>query len=165
MSERMLLGKARTLGSRAAIYEAEDGLEIEINEQYEVTQKRVLYDDVLMVTIHREMGAAFLVITGLWAAFFITIASWILSLDRDVLPVAVVFYGIAAPAAIAFLLRLVLGVDVVTVFGRRSKTAMRFALRKRRARQVYASICAVVRKAHAPALVQDEQPHEQSENG
>ncbi|HEV7767135.1 MAG TPA: hypothetical protein VGQ76_19190 [Thermoanaerobaculia bacterium] len=150
MSARTLLGKARTLGSRTTIYQTDDGLEIEINEQYEVTQKRVLYDDVLMVTIHRETGPGFVVITGLWSVFFILIGSVILSIDTDVWPVAAVFYAIALPGLIGFLQRVIFGIDVVTVFGRRSKTAMRFAWRKRRARQVYAGICATVAR-HQPS--------------
>lgn len=169
MSTRVLLGKARSLGSRATIYEAEDGLEIEVNEQYDVTQKRVLYDDVLMVTIHRETGLTFLVITGLWAAFFILIGSLILSISADVWPVSAVFYAIALPAVIGFFQRLFFGIDVVTVFGRRSKTAMRFAFRKRRARMVYTGICTAVQNAQNAAVaapsVQEEQQHEQREDG
>ena len=53
---RKLIGKSQTIGSRAAIYQVQDGLEIEMSEQYDVVQRRVLFDDVLMVTIHREIG-------------------------------------------------------------------------------------------------------------
>ena len=60
---------------------------------------------------------------------------------------AIFFGAFGLPALIAFLTRLLLGVDVVTVFGRRSKTNLRFALRKQRAREVYGTICAAVRNA------------------
>ena len=44
-------------------------------------------------------------------------------------------------STIGCLVRLVLKLDYVSVFGRRSKAAMRFSLRKRRAREVYGRIC------------------------
>jgi hypothetical protein len=148
---RKLLGRSRSFGSRATIYQGEDALEIEINEQYDVVQKRVLYDDVLMVTIHREFGAAYLVVMGVIALIFLGIATLIVSLSFDAWPAAVIFAIFGLPALIAFLVRLFLRLDVVTVFGRRSKTNLGFALRKQRAREVYGKICAAVRNAQRQA--------------
>ncbi len=148
---RKLLGKSRTLGSRAEIYQVDDGLVIEASEQYDIVQRRVLFDDVLMVTIHREMGALYLAGTGVIALFFLGIALLILSLNIDAWPAAVIFAIFGAPAFLAFLLRLFLGIDIVTIFGRRSKATVRFALRKQRAREAYGSICAAVRSAHRRA--------------
>jgi hypothetical protein len=148
---RRLIGKAHSIGARAAIYQAEDGLEIETYEQYDVVQRRVLFDDVLMVTIHRELGPLYLFLTGALAAFFLGIGMLILSFNIDAWPAALVFGVFGAPALLAFLIRLFLGVDVVTIFGRRSKANIRFALRKRKAREVYGAICAAVRAAHREA--------------
>jgi uncharacterized integral membrane protein len=148
---RKRLGKSRSIGSRATIYQGADALEIEVNEQYEVVEKRVLFDDVLMVTIHREKGAFYLVLTALMALFFLGIAILIVSFNVDAWRVAIFFGVFGLPALIAFLTRLFLGVDVVTVFGRRSKTDLRFALRKQRAREVYGTICAAVRSAQRVA--------------
>ncbi|MDP9195044.1 MAG: hypothetical protein M3P06_25385 [Acidobacteriota bacterium] len=150
---RKLLGRSRSFGSRSSIYQADDALEIEVNEQYDVVQKRVLYDDVMMVTIHRELGVAYLVVMGIIALFFLGIAVLIVSLSFDAWPASVIFAIFGLPALIAFLVRLFLRLDVVTVFGRRSKTDLRFALRKQRAREVYGTICAVVRNAHRQAGV------------
>lgn len=148
---RKLLGKSRQFGSRATIYQGADALEIEVLEQYDVVQKRVLFDDVQMVTIHREVGAAYLAITALIALLFLGIAILIVSIEFDAWPAAIVFAAFGLPALIAFLVRLFLGVDIVTVFGRRSKTDLRFALRKQRAREVYGTICAAVRNAQRRA--------------
>lgn len=143
-----LLGKSRSFGSRSTIYQATDALEVEVNEQYEVVEKRVLYDDVMMVTIHREVGVAYMVVMGIVAAFFLGIAILIVSISIDAWPAAAIFGFFGVPALLAFLVRLFLGVDVVTVFGRRSKTDLHFALRKNRAREVYGLICAAVRHSH-----------------
>jgi len=144
---RRPLGTSRSFGSRATIYQRAEGLEIEVNEQYDVVQKRVLFDDVLMVTIHREIGAAYLIIHALIALFFIGVGIVIVSINVDAWIAALVFGAFGLPSFIALLTRLLLGVDVVTVFGRRSKTNIRFALRKQRAREVYGQICAAVRSA------------------
>lgn len=151
---RKLLGKSRTLGSRAMIYQGVDALEIEVNEQYEVVEKRVLFDDVLMVTIHREKGVIYLIVSAFIALLFLGIAMMIVSISFDAWPAAIVFGAFGLPALIAFLTRLFLGVDVVTVFGRRSKTDLRFALRKQRAREVYGTICAAVRNAQRVPVAQ-----------
>jgi uncharacterized integral membrane protein len=148
---RKVLGRSRSLGSRATIYQGADALEIEVNEQYEVVEKRVLYDDVLMVTIHREKGVGYLILIALLALFFLGIAILIVSVNVDAWPAAIFFGTFGLPALIAFLTRLLLGVDVVTVFGRRSKTDLRFALRKQRAREAYGTICAAVRNAQRRA--------------
>lgn len=148
---RKLLGKSRTIGSRAEIYQVDDGLVIEASEQYDVVQRRVLFDDVLMVTIHREKGALYLAGTGVIALFFLGIALLILSISIDAWPAALIFALFGTPALLAFLLRLFLGIDIVTIFGRRSKATIRFALRKQRAREAYGSICAAVRNAHRKA--------------
>jgi uncharacterized integral membrane protein len=148
---RKVLGKSRSLGSRATIYQGADALEIEVNEQYEVVEKRVLFDDVLMVTIHREKGVFYLILTALIALFFLGIGILIVSVEVNAWPAAIVFGAFGFPALVAFLTRLLLGVDVVTVFGRRSKTDLRFALRKQRAREAYGTICAAVRNAQRRA--------------
>jgi uncharacterized integral membrane protein len=144
---RRVLGKSRTLGYRATIYQGVDALEIEANEQYEVVEKRVLFDDVLMVTLHREKGIVYLILTGLAALFFLGIGILFVSINVDAWPAAIFFGVFGLPFLITFLTRLLLGVDVVTVFGRRSKADLRFALRKQRAREVYGTICAAVRNA------------------
>ena len=145
---RRLIGKSHSIGARAAIYRVEDGLEIETSEQYDIVQRRVLFDDVLMVTIHRETGPLYLILTGSLAAFFLGIGFLILNVNVDAWPAALMCGVFGAPALMAFLIRLFLGVDVVTIFGRRSKANIRFALRKARAREVYGAICAAVRAAH-----------------
>jgi hypothetical protein len=148
---RKLLGRSRTVGSRSAVYQTDDGLDVEVNEQYDVVQRRVLFDDVMMVTIHRQVGGLYLAITGLLAFVFGGLALLILSLNFDAWPAALFFGILGAPFLLAFLTRLFLGLDVVTVFGRRSKAALHFGLRKKKARETYNALCAAVRDAQRNA--------------
>ena len=144
---RTLLGRSTGAASRTVVYQTPDGFEIETREQYEVIQRRVLYDDVLFVTYHREMGAVYLILTGLVSLLFIVISISVLSIDIDYWPAALIVGGLGLPAVLAFLARLMFRVDVITIFGRRSKAAMRFGLRKKQARETYGQICAAVRAA------------------
>ena len=148
---RKLIGKTRMIGSAAAVYQVDDGLDIETNEQYDVVHRRLMFDDVLMVTIHREIGPLFLLLTGAIAFFFLGLAILIFSANFDLWPAALVFAIFGFPALVAFLTRMLLGVDVVTIFGKRSKASVRFTWRKRRAREMYGAICAAVRHAHRQA--------------
>jgi hypothetical protein len=155
---RRAVGKNATLLSREYVYESAEGFDVEAREAYEVVQRRVLYDDVQLVTLHREYGAAYLIITGVISLFFVTIAGFILTLGAEAWIAALVVLATGSPAFFAFFLRLFLGVDVVTIFGRRSKASIRFRVRKRRAREVYGQICATVRRAQQAGARVEEAP-------
>jgi hypothetical protein len=63
-------------------------------------------------------------------------------LSDSVKPLMATFLMLAAVVAALGILRLILGVDIVTVFGRRSRAAVRYGFRKAFARQVFENICA-----------------------
>ena len=135
--KRKLLGRNVGAMSREAVYETADAIESESRAGYEVTRKRVLFEEVLLVTIHREMGALYVTITALVAVMFGSIA---FAAGKE--PAIAISFGILAlPFFIACVIRLAAKLDFVSVFGRRSKAVMRFSLRKRRAREVYGRIC------------------------
>ncbi|HEY0141470.1 MAG TPA: hypothetical protein VGF48_11290 [Thermoanaerobaculia bacterium] len=132
--------------SRSVGYQLPDAIEVESSQNFEVVRRRVFFDEVEMVTLHRERTPLFLVFTGLYAGFFIMIA--LILLAADTLPAALIFFGIALPGLVAFILRAIFGVDVVTVIGTRSRAALRFGMRKQRARETYGALCSAVRDAH-----------------
>lgn len=145
---RRLLGRSSSLFSRESVWQIADGLEIESSEQYEIVRRQVLFHDVLFVTFHRMYGAGYLIATGIASLFFVGIAMLIISVGgTDAWQGALVMLALGLPAIVAFVLRLMFRLDVITVFGRRSKAAIRFRLRKERARQLYAQICAAVKSA------------------
>jgi hypothetical protein len=146
-ANRKLLGRNATFASRETIWQTDDGFEVETNIHYEISKRRVLFDDVLLVTIHRTSTPVYLAFTALFGLFFIGLGAMVLSLPRDAWPAAIPFFVIGAPSLVAFFLRLIYGLDVVTIFGRRSKAAIRFAMRKQRAREIYGQVCAAVRAA------------------
>lgn len=145
MRER--IGKATSLVTRDLVYLTDEGFEVESHEGYEIVERRVLFGDVQLVTYHRRLGALYLSVTGVVALLFLGIALVVAASSSDgwitALPIAM--FGV--PALIAFLLRLAFRVDIITIFGRRSKARIHFRLRKRKARETYGRICAAVRHA------------------
>jgi hypothetical protein len=139
-ANRKLLGRNVGAMLREAVYETADAIECESREGYEVTRKRVLFEEVLLVTIHREVGTPYVSAMAVATIVFGGLALLFQLWGHE--PAAAIPFGILAlPFFIGCVVRLVLKLDYVSVFGRRSKAVMRFSLRKRRAREVYGRIC------------------------
>ena len=59
---------------------------------------------------------------------------------------AAIIASFALPSVIAILVRMAYQVDVISIFGRRSRATLRFSFRKRRAREIYGRLCARTRQ-------------------
>jgi hypothetical protein len=137
---RKQIGRNTGAMTRELIFETADAIEVESREGYEVSRKRVLYEEVLLVTFHRALGTPYVVTMAIATLLFGGLAL-IFLLSSHEPAFAMVFGIVALPFLIALVVRLALKVDFVTVFGRRSKAVIRFTLRKRRARELYGRIC------------------------
>ncbi|HEU4521948.1 MAG TPA: hypothetical protein VFT12_08100 [Thermoanaerobaculia bacterium] len=158
---RILIGQWATVMIREKVYQTSEAIETEANEQYEVTQRRVMFEDVLLVTYHRYRGKLYLTLFGVASfGFLLLVLSLTAGGGEQGLIMAIPVGLVGLPLLTAFLIRAIFGVDVVTVFGRRSKAAIRFRFRKRRARQLYGQICAAVRTAqrHLELTIASETP-------
>lgn len=150
MNERTLLRRSRTPMGADAAFLTPSGIDVDSTQNYEVVRRKVFFDDVHLVTIHRERGIAFLIVTGVFATFFTGLAILIVAIETSAWPWALPFLAIGLMFAVAFLLRASMGRDVITVFGRRSKAVLRFgSLGQNRAREVYGQICSAVRRAQS----------------
>jgi hypothetical protein len=152
MTERTLVHRSRTALGTETAYLTADGIDVDSSQNYEVIRRRVFFDDVSFVTLHRERGLAFLIATAAFGVFFLAMAIFIVSINVDSWPVAVPFFVVGGPLFLAFLLRLALGRAVVTVWGRRSRAVLRFSVfRSGKARLVYGQLCSAVRRAQSAA--------------
>lgn len=147
---------ARRIGfsSVERIYRTRDGIEVDELEGYDVTRRRVLFDEVLLVTHHQEIGWVFVVAmlmlltftgfmslafaaidpsAGLWTAFFLVL-----------------------PVVVLLLLRVILRVDVVTVHSRRARARIPFWFQKDRGREVFRLIARLARE-HQDRVAQAQQ--------
>ncbi|HYM60141.1 MAG TPA: hypothetical protein VEZ11_04540 [Thermoanaerobaculia bacterium] len=146
-AKRKLLGRNFGLATRQYVYETEGGLEIDQLDFYEVVRRRVLFEDVQLVTYHQEVRWPAVTVAGLIGLFGLIIGIIIFLSDDKTTGGTVLI--ITAPFVIWPLLRIFRKLDVVTVFGRRSKTSLRFLWRKERAREVHDQIVDQVRRAQA----------------
>jgi hypothetical protein len=150
MKPRIFLGRDQSLAGYRRVYEIEDGLEVDENSFVEIERTRVYFDDVLGVTYHVQMGVAFLVAMGLLALFFGGLAL-VAAVGNSEFGVAILFGCFAVPFVVAFLLRLALRVDVITVFGKRTMACMKFSFRKQRAREIYRDLTQKIRACQEKA--------------
>jgi hypothetical protein len=150
MKSRTFLGRDQNLGGYRHVFEIEGGLEIDENNFVEIERTRVYFDDVLGITYHRQGGVAFLVITGIAALFFGGTGALALAGGAEA-GVAIVFSCLATPFLVGFVVRLILKVDVITVFGKRTMARMKFGFRKERARRIYRDLTQKIRACQEKA--------------
>jgi hypothetical protein len=143
-SRRILLGGLSGLTSFSRVYRTPDAVEVDEIEGTDVTRRRVLFEEVLLVTHHREYGTVFMVTTAALLAGFGALGAAVAVGDRTA---GLILLGLTAlPALGALALRLAVGIDVVTVYGRRTRASLRFWLRKSRGREVFRLICRLARE-------------------
>lgn len=156
MNGRTLVNRSRTALGTDTVYLTPDGVDVDASQAYTVVRRRVLFDDVSLVTLHHERGVAFLVATGAFGTFFLALSIFMVAVNFDMWPAAIPFFAIGLPIFMAFLLRLAMGRSVVTVFGRRSRAVLRFGVfRSARAREIYGQLCAAVRRAQSRVTAEE----------
>jgi len=134
--QRRYLGADHDMASRKKVFRLPDALETDEASFIRIERTRVYFDDVLAITRHRQLGLPFMVFNGLMAGGFLSGAlfSWMSKAE----PGLIIFFGVVAlPFVLALAARLVFGVDVITVYGRRTMTRMKYFFRKGRAREVF----------------------------
>ena len=152
---RFLIGEASRHATRQKVYWANAGLEVDEYDRraYEIIRKRVFFDDVLALTHSQFYGWFNILCLSLGIAFFALIAFVIMTETRDT-GTGIVFFALACPFLIFLILRLLLKVDVVTVYGKRTKAEMFFMFRKGRAKELYQQLAAAIEKSQAELAAQ-----------
>jgi len=141
---RTFLGRDQNLGVYRRVYEIEGGLEIDENSIVEIERTRVYFDDVLGITYHRQANIVFLIGMGFLGLMFGGIALLILASEGEKVAAAI-FAFVAAPFLVLFFVGLILKLDVITVFGKRTMAVIRFGFRKARAREIYRDLTQKIR--------------------
>jgi hypothetical protein len=145
---RVAIGREFSLAERTYGWLTADAVEVDEVDGYDVSKRRVLLDEVLLVTRHRARRGGVLLAWAAPALLFLSIAS----VSRA--PVAIVLAVIAAPFVLGFALHMFLGTDYVTVFGRRSRARVAFNFRKGRAREVFDLVVREVEAAQGAGTAQ-----------
>ena len=147
-AEPRLIVKCRASTGQLRLYEGEEGLELDSFESGEIVRRRLFYDEILLVTLHRSINWLLLVASVAVATLFGFVA---LSVARsDSFEAAVVTFGLTGlPFVLIALFSSVLGSHTVTICGRRSRAKLPLGMRSARAREVFQAIA---------RLVEDRQP-------
>jgi len=134
---RQFLGKVSTFMLRTRSYLASDAIEVDEIEGYTGTRRRVLLDEVQLITLDRRRRRSPIFLwLGVGILAFLAVATIGLGNGHGdwVLPAL----GFAAPFLLMAAIYLALGTDYVTVFGKRGVAQIAFFLRKKRARELFA---------------------------
>jgi hypothetical protein len=142
---RELLGTRSGVTAVTRVYRTGDAVEIDETEGVDVNRRRILLDEVLLVTRHRERGTAFVVTAGVLSLLLTGLAA-LVSVEARGVGLGL-FAFTALPCLVALVWRLAVGVDVVTLFGERSRVALRFSAIRGRAGEVYRLLCSSARGA------------------
>lgn len=144
-TQRTRIGRFNDIATRQIIYQTDYALEIDEIDQFEIARRRVYFDDILLVTMHSRVGTGFAVTMSVFAVLLLSIAA-AFQYGNESTP-AMWFAGLSAPFILGLATRLLLKQDVITVYGRRSKAAMRFTFRKTYALEKFQEICDLARRA------------------
>ena len=134
---RILLGREATFSDRSYTWLTAEAVEIDEVDGYDVARRRVLLDEVLLVTLHRKRRFTLLALCGVAAAIF-GVPMVALTPRGNTGAFFLLFGLFCAPFALGFVVHLLFGTDYVTLFGKRSRARLAFNFRKARAREVYA---------------------------
>jgi hypothetical protein len=137
---KTLIGRDNSLASTGRVYETDDAIVAETSDQYELSRKSVLFEDILLITFHREIGWMFVAVQSVIIVFALLVAGTTYAANGPFLSVAIIA-AFSIPSIIALIVRLIFKVDVISIFGRRSRAAIRFSFRKKRARELYGRLC------------------------
>ena len=142
---RRLLGSKGNLGGQTRVYRTTDGIEIDDAEDDRIFRKRVFWDEVLMVTLHRGRDIPF-VVMALILLLLLALMSFALGAGIGVTTGVVTALLTCGPLLAYTVTRVVQGIPTVTVYGRRTMARLSFPLRPAKARTDYAEISAAARR-------------------
>ena len=151
MARRAYLGGDWDGLIRRKIYDVGDALEVDELMMGSIERTRVYFDDVLLVTYHRMFGTIFVVCTALGAGFVLGICLLTMAYSNKPSPVLAL---LGLPFLFFLVLRLIYRVDIITVFGRRSRARIRFSFRKERAQELFRKLTGRIRDRQAEVAAQ-----------
>lgn len=171
---RKYLGQIRDLGGSTRLYRAEGAFEVDELEGTSGIRRRIFFEDIFLVTYHREVGRMFAVLVGVLCAFFLfALGAAIVDGLRKPAPwglyLPLIVAGVTAPIFIVYLNRLIRKKDVITIFGRHGRARVEFEWRKAKARRIFQEVCQAARDSRparrAPQATRDPSLSSEAEPG
>ncbi len=139
--ERRLLARDAGLAERIRVYRRGDSLEIDTSSFYRITRHRVLFEEVVLATLHRGRSWRSVLALALVGLFFGAMAS--VATESDGGETALWIFG---PPLVFSIAGYLLPDWVLSIQSRRTWTRMRFGARRAKARRVYDELVAAIRE-------------------
>lgn len=147
----MAEGRRKPLGRRSGLFQREkvfliaDGLEIDDVDFATIRRTRVFFEDIHSIALHRHHKSWRAIVSLLLALPFLISGLFTDGETRTVLLI------ISTPFIALAVILFMIGIDVVTVRGLRTKAIMEFIFQKGTARRVFEQIASLTRRAqHLP---------------
>ncbi len=134
---RVFLGRASSLVERTRIFRVADGLEVDELDYFQIRRRRVLFDEVEMVTLHSARGG----VLPWFCALLAVVVGLLGMLSYEEPGVQNTFLGTALALAGLTAVAALVPVWTVTVFGRRTRARVQLRGRPGKARALYADVC------------------------
>lgn len=151
---REYLGGFLGFTERMRVFRTAEAVEVDASDRYEIRRRRVYFDEVLLATLHRELGGG----PYPWLFLTLTLLAGLLVLPFLSEPVARnVILAIAGAFGLLTLGAFLLPSWIVTIYGKRARGRIRFRLREGKARTVYGEICRAAAEAQR-ALAERQSP-------
>jgi len=146
------VAKQGNYGGQTRVYRTPEGLEIDEMEDDKILRKRLFWDEVLLVTLHKAGDIPFIVlaVAGIGTMALIVLAIGAAAGTRTGVALSLVTW---VPLAVYTGLRIARGVPTVCVYGRRTSARLPFPLRPERAREVFAEMCSAARRRQDAARI------------
>ena len=149
---RRLVARENNYGGQTRVYRTPEGLEIDEAEDDRILRKRLFWDEVLLVTLHKAGDVPFIVIAiaGIGTLALIVLGIGAALGTRTGVGLSLVTW---VPLAVYTVLRMVRGVPTVSVYGRRTAARLPFPLRPERAREVFNEMSSAARRRQEAARI------------
>jgi hypothetical protein len=137
-ARRVFLGRDASWAERVRVYRTDEALEVAYINTFEVSMRRLFFDEVQLVTLHRARGSR-----TLWLLIVLTALCALGTLAARSMPGLFQLFFVSV-TAIAFAWTLVTALvrpSVVTAYGLRARARIRFLYRPSKARRVYDDVC------------------------
>ncbi len=150
MYQRRLLGTNSGVFHREYVYAFDDGLEVDELEGADIVRRRVFFDDVVLLTDHREWSWVGLAVGG-WIGLMLTVAcggALVAMHFSENNADAVVVSALVAFIVIVWMMVMIASRSrVLTIFGNRTRVELRFnPLRRKKFQEVETYIIGQIEK-------------------
>jgi hypothetical protein len=136
-ARRVFLGRDASWAERVRVYRTDEALEVAYISTFDVSLRRLFFDEVQLVTLHRARGSR-----TLWLLIVLSALCALGTLIAWSTPE--IFSGFVTVTVIVFawtLFTALIPSSIVTAYGGRGRARIRFLYRPEKARRVYDDLC------------------------